>query len=86
VPFAFQFGHSSHRYRYQLEAFIDKLRGRTPEHWHDAQDSISNIEWIEAVYKEVCRLVSSLAETDKCIFSDWTGIKTCFDSRGAGVA
>ncbi|KAH9000095.1 NAD-P-binding protein [Lactarius akahatsu] len=39
-------------YRYQLEAFIDKLRGRTPEHWYDAQDSITNLEWIEAVYKE----------------------------------
>jgi len=39
-------------YRYQLEAFIDKLRGRTPEHWFDAQDSITNMEWIEAIYKE----------------------------------
>jgi len=39
-------------YRYQLEAFVDKLRGRTPEHWFDAQDSITNMEWIEAVYKE----------------------------------
>ncbi|KAH9052591.1 NAD-P-binding protein [Lactarius vividus] len=29
-------------YRYQLEAF----------HWYDAQDSITNLEWIEAVYKE----------------------------------
>jgi hypothetical protein len=42
-----------HRYRYQLEAFVDKLRGRDPEHWFDAQDSITNLEWIEAVYKEV---------------------------------
>ena len=41
------------RYRYQLEAFVDKLRGRDPEHWFDAQDSITNLEWIEAVYKEV---------------------------------
>ena len=44
------------RYRYQLEAFVDKVRGRTPEHWYDAQDSITNMEWIEAVYKEVGRL------------------------------
>ena len=59
-----------HRYRYQLEAFIDKLRGRTPEHWYDAQDSIANMEWIEAIYKEVRRLVSPLclAETDKYNF------------------
>ena len=48
------------RYRYQLEAFIDKLRGRDPEHWIDAQDSITNLEWIEAVYKEVCRIIMSL--------------------------
>jgi len=41
------------RYRYQLEAFIDKLRGRNPEHWYDAQDSITNMQWIEAIYKEV---------------------------------
>ncbi|KAH9163322.1 NAD-P-binding protein [Lactarius sanguifluus] len=39
-------------YRYQIEAFVDKLRNRTPEHWYDAQDSIANLEWIEAVYKE----------------------------------
>jgi hypothetical protein len=41
------------RYRYQLEAFIDKVRGRTPEHWYDAQDSITNMQWIEAIYEEV---------------------------------
>ncbi|KAI9450762.1 NAD-P-binding protein [Russula earlei] len=39
-------------YRYQLEAFIDKLRGRNPENWIDAQDSIANLEWVEAIYKE----------------------------------
>jgi hypothetical protein len=47
------------RYRYQLEAFVDKLRGRDPEHWFDAQDSITNLEWIEAVYKEVCHNLMS---------------------------
>ena len=41
------------RYRYMLEAFVDKIRGRDPEHWFDAQDSITNLEWVEAVYKEV---------------------------------
>jgi predicted dehydrogenase len=39
-------------YRYMLEAFVDKIRGRDPEHWFDAQDSITNLEWVEAVYKE----------------------------------
>jgi hypothetical protein len=48
------------RYRYQLEAFIDKLRGRDPEHWFDAQDSIANMEWIEAMYKEVGHSILSL--------------------------
>ena len=48
-----------HRYRYQLEAFIDKVRGRTPEYWYDAQDSIANMEWIEAIYQEVSSLVTS---------------------------
>ena len=56
-----------HRYRYQLEAFIDKLRGRDPEHWYEAQDSITNMQWIEAVYKEVGHIFSlvlfSLAST-----------------------
>jgi hypothetical protein len=48
------------RYRHQLDSFIDKLRGREPEHWIDAQDSIANMEWIEAIYKEVCRVITSL--------------------------
>ena len=46
-------------YRYQLEAFIDKLRGRNPEHWFDAQDSITNMQWIEAIYKEVGHIILS---------------------------
>jgi hypothetical protein len=49
-----------HRYRYMLEAFVDKIRGRDPEHWFDAQDSITNLEWIEAVYKEVRHIIMSL--------------------------
>ncbi|KAI0043356.1 NAD(P)-binding protein [Auriscalpium vulgare] len=38
-------------YRYQLEAFVDKIRGRTPDHWYDAQDSVSNLRWIERIYE-----------------------------------
>ncbi|KZV62812.1 NAD(P)-binding protein [Peniophora sp. CONT] len=38
-------------YRYQLEAFIEKLRGKKPFHWFDAEDSIANITWIENVYE-----------------------------------
>jgi hypothetical protein len=50
------------RYRYQLEAFIDKLRGRNPEHWHDAQDSITNMQWIEAIYNEVGDIILPLTQ------------------------
>jgi len=37
-------------YRYQLEAFVDKLKGRTPQTWVSAEDSVANIHWIEQVY------------------------------------
>ena len=50
----------AYRYRYQLEAFVDKVRGRDPEHWFDAQDSITNMEWIEAIYEEVSHTIMLL--------------------------
>ncbi|KAI0785545.1 NAD(P)-binding protein [Abortiporus biennis] len=39
-------------YRYQLEAFVDKLKGRTPQTWITPEDSIANMEAIEMVYKK----------------------------------
>ncbi|KAM6497057.1 NAD(P)-binding protein [Amanita muscaria] len=39
-------------YRYQLEAFVDKLRGRTPQTWLNKEDAIANMEWIERVYEK----------------------------------
>lgn len=42
-----------HRYRYQLEAFVDKVKGRTPQTWVTAEDSIANMEAIEKVYEKV---------------------------------
>jgi hypothetical protein len=30
-------------YRYMLEAFVDKLKGRVPFHWVDAEESIDNM-------------------------------------------
>jgi len=39
-------------YRYQLEAFVDKVKGRTPQTWMSAEDSIANMEWIEKIYEE----------------------------------
>lgn len=62
------------RYRYQLEAFVDKVRGRTPEHWYDAQDSIANMEWVEAVYNEVGHLS----------FLGWLGTDNCISQTGLG--
>ena len=70
-----------YRYRYQLEAFVDKVRGRTPEHWYDAQDSISNMEWIEAVYNEVSRRFFFVClGTNNCI------LQTGLGSRPASTA
>ncbi|KAF8659830.1 hypothetical protein AX16_001715 [Volvariella volvacea WC 439] len=37
-------------YRQQLEAFVDRLKGREPHTWLDKEDSIANMEWIEMVY------------------------------------
>ncbi|KAF9241164.1 hypothetical protein BU15DRAFT_87379 [Melanogaster broomeanus] len=39
-------------YRYQLEAFVDKLRGRTPQTWMTFEDSVANMEWIEKIYEK----------------------------------
>lgn len=39
-------------YRYQLEAFVDKIKGRTPQTWMSAEDSIANMEWVEKIYEE----------------------------------
>jgi hypothetical protein len=49
----------SGRYRYQLEAFVDQVRGRKPQAWVMAQDSIDNLEWLEKVYNEVCSAEAS---------------------------
>ncbi|KII96205.1 hypothetical protein PLICRDRAFT_241926 [Plicaturopsis crispa FD-325 SS-3] len=37
-------------YRFQLEAFVDRLRGREPQTWIHPEDSVANMEWIENVY------------------------------------
>ncbi|KAF9069799.1 NAD(P)-binding protein [Rhodocollybia butyracea] len=39
-------------YRYQLEAFVDKLNGRTPQTWVTREDSVANMEWIEKIYEK----------------------------------
>lgn len=40
-------------YRYQLEAFVNKVKGRTPHTWVTKEDSIKNMEAIESVYAKV---------------------------------
>ncbi|KAJ7180879.1 NAD(P)-binding protein [Mycena filopes] len=37
-------------YRYQLEAFVNKVKGRTPHAWVTKEDSIANMQVIESVY------------------------------------
>ncbi|KAJ7929022.1 NAD(P)-binding protein [Mycena leptocephala] len=37
-------------YRYQLEAFVDKIQGRTPQTWVEPEDTIVNMKWVEAIY------------------------------------
>ena len=39
--------------RYQLEAFVDRVKGRAPQTWVDAQDTIDNMKWIEEIYAKV---------------------------------
>ncbi|TRM56690.1 hypothetical protein BD626DRAFT_517994 [Schizophyllum amplum] len=39
-------------YRYQLEAFVHKLKGRPPQTWVSKEDSIANMQWIENVYEK----------------------------------
>lgn len=38
-------------YRYQLEAFVDKVRGRAPAHWVTLESSVAQMETIDAIYE-----------------------------------
>ncbi|KLO11049.1 NAD binding Rossmann fold oxidoreductase [Schizopora paradoxa] len=39
-------------YRYQLEAFVDKVRGREPVHWVSNEDSVDQMRTIDMVYEK----------------------------------
>lgn len=39
-------------YRYQLEAFVDKVRGKEPVHWVSHQDSVDQVRTIDMVYEK----------------------------------
>ncbi len=38
--------------RYQLEAFVDMVRGREPAHWVTLDSSIAQMETIDMVYEK----------------------------------
>lgn len=39
-------------YRYQLEAFVDMVRGREPAHWVTLDSSIAQMDTIDMVYEK----------------------------------
>ncbi|PRP74423.1 hypothetical protein PROFUN_06552 [Planoprotostelium fungivorum] len=39
-------------YRYQLEEFVNAVRGRETSRWITAEDSIGNMKWIDEVYEK----------------------------------
>ena len=39
-------------YRYQLEALVDRVRGREPDTWLTKEESVLVMEWIEKVYNK----------------------------------
>lgn len=44
-------------YRHQLEAMVDRIRGRETETWVSREESVATMECIERVYEKVCDLV-----------------------------
>ncbi|KAF9047840.1 hypothetical protein BJ165DRAFT_1468439 [Panaeolus papilionaceus] len=40
-------------YRYQLEAFVDRVREREPRTWYEKSDSVQNLEWVGEVYRKL---------------------------------
>lgn len=55
-------------YRYQLEAFVDKVRGRQPSAWRSAEDSIESMKAIDGIYTEV-RVPASSEAGDALTFT-----------------
>ena len=44
-------------YRYQLEAFVDRVRGRDPQTWISGEDSIEQMAAVEKIYEKVWNTV-----------------------------
>lgn len=51
-------------FRHQLDAYVDKVKGRTPKTWIYKEDSIGNITWIENVYEKVSDALCSFPLTE----------------------
>jgi predicted dehydrogenase len=54
-------------YRYQLEAFVNKVKGRTPHTWVEREDSIANMEAIESLYAKVRALHNIHPQALMCV-------------------
>ena len=69
-------------YRYQLEAFVDKLKGRTPQTWVNREDSITNMECIEHIYAHVSFTVALALEVTNYLPPDqsWKSSQVGFRS------
>jgi predicted dehydrogenase len=39
-------------YRYQMEAFVSKIKGEEPKHWIDLDESMATMETIDRVYEK----------------------------------
>ena len=39
-------------YRYQLEAFVDKIKGKQPKHWTEMDDALGMAEMTDRVYEK----------------------------------
>ncbi|KZO95416.1 NAD(P)-binding protein [Calocera viscosa TUFC12733] len=39
-------------YRYQLQAFVDKVKGREPQHWITGEDTVGNMRAVQMVYEK----------------------------------
>lgn len=39
-------------YKYQLEAFVNRIRGRETQHWVTGEDSIAQMRMIDMAYEK----------------------------------
>jgi hypothetical protein len=71
------------RYRYQLEAFVHKVKGREPQAWITAEESIVQMEWIEKIYTKVivpfapCLLSDPVSLTGRTPYPSQLHLRCC---------